>query len=514
MTQNQGANERPDDMFDVAIIGTGIAGGTLGWILAHAGLKVVMIEREHHPKFAVGESTIPQTSMNFSFLSERFGIPELGHLSHFHTLNEHVTETCGIKRGFNYIYHYFGKPQNPDQQNQTVLNPECHLYRQEVDAYVTFKAVSAGAALHQRTEVKTVEIDGAGVRLETSKGLFKARYVVDAAGPGSPLAKMFDLRDKPTRCKSHVRSLFTHMIDVTLYHEQHPYQTVPSPLGEGTLHHIFDGGWIWVIPFNNHPGAKNPLCSVGIQLDERFPNNGLKPEQEWNDWLQKMPSAAAQFTKAKSVREWISVDRLQYSSKRTTGNRFCILGHAAGFIDPLYSRGLTNTTEAINALAPILIKAVKDDDFSEDRFAFVETLQRNALDRNDQLVRCSYLSWRGGYELWNAWFRMWAVCVMQGGLRLKGLLAKYKETHDPAFLPDAYPPSAFYGGDPDNIPLSARYRDFYDGIVEKMYAYGEGKLDSAVVIREIYDGLREGDFVDKKFKIWNDERRYVKLAIP
>ena len=33
----------------------------------------------------------------------------------------------------------------------------------------------------------------------------------------------------------------------------HPYR-----MSEGTLHHMFDGGWMWVIPFNNHPEHTNP----------------------------------------------------------------------------------------------------------------------------------------------------------------------------------------------------------------------------------------------------------------
>jgi len=246
-----------------------------------------------------------------------------------------------------------------------------------------------------------------------------------------------------TRTKTVSRSIFTHMIDVNLYHNSVPEQSAPSPLGEGTLHHIFDGGWVWVIPFNNFVGATNPLCSVGIQFDEQYPADDTPPQDEFDHWIAKMPSAASQFVNAKSVREWTKVNRLQFSSKRTTGDRFCILGHAAGFIDPLYSRGLVNTTEAINALAPLILQAFKADDFSAERFGYVETLQRNLLDNNDDMVRCSYLSWRD-YDLWNAWFRLWAVAVMQGGLSLKTRLQRYAETHDKAFLPDAAAPSGFF----------------------------------------------------------------------
>lgn len=499
--------------YDVAVIGTGIAGGTLAAVLVKQGLKVVMIDRGEHPKFAVGESTIPQTSLNFSFLAQRFGIPELGHLAHFDTVQTHVSRSCGIKRGFNYIYHDLDAEQDVAKQNQTILNPELHLYRQDVDAYVTNLAVSMGADLHQRTSVEDVTIDGSGVSIETSKGPFTAKYVVDAAGAGAPLARLMGLRETPTRVRTTSRSIFTHMVGVNLYHNAVPEQSAPSPLGEGTLHHIFDGGWIWVIPFNNFAGATNPLCSVGLQLDENHPPTGMEPEEEFHHWLSRLPSAASQFVGARPVREWTSVDRLQYSSTRTTGERFCVLGVAAGFIDPLFSRGLVNTTEAILALAPRLVAAVAEDDFSPERFEYVETLQRNLLDNNDDLVRCSYLSWRD-YDLWNAWFRMWAVAVALGGTNLKGKLAAYTETRDPAHLPDGAPPSGFFGGEPDVNPVHGRFRSFFRDATEKMYKMEAGAESPAGVTAFIFDGLREGRFMDEKFRMDDPQRRYAKLSIP
>jgi FADH2 O2-dependent halogenase len=38
---------------------------------------------------------------------------------------------------------------------------------------------------------------------------------------------------------------------------------------DGTLHHIFDGGWFWIIPFDNHKKSQNSLCSIGLMLDCR-----------------------------------------------------------------------------------------------------------------------------------------------------------------------------------------------------------------------------------------------------
>ncbi|WP_366914206.1 NAD(P)-binding protein [Mastigocoleus sp. MO_188.B34] len=48
--------------YDVVIISSGIAGSTLGAILARHGLKVIIFEAKSHPRFAIGESMILETS--------------------------------------------------------------------------------------------------------------------------------------------------------------------------------------------------------------------------------------------------------------------------------------------------------------------------------------------------------------------------------------------------------------------------------------------------------------------
>ena len=44
---------------DVLVIGGGPAGSTAGALLAQRGYKVVVLEKEHHPRFHIGESLLP-----------------------------------------------------------------------------------------------------------------------------------------------------------------------------------------------------------------------------------------------------------------------------------------------------------------------------------------------------------------------------------------------------------------------------------------------------------------------
>ena len=192
-----------------------------------------------------------------------------------------------------------------------------------------------------------IEIDDAGVKLQTSAGEeIRARYLVDGTGYQSILADRFDLRENPTRLKHHSRTLFTHMVDVPPFDDAH--NPLPISYHNGTLHHCFERGWFWVIPFNNNPLSTNPLISVGLTIDpRRYPKPDMSAEQEFNEFLQRYPSVAEQFKDAKAVRPWVSTGRLQYSSKKTTGHRYCLMSHASGFVDPLFSRGMFNTVEVI-----------------------------------------------------------------------------------------------------------------------------------------------------------------------
>src|SRR5881398_1028451 len=59
-------------MYDVAIIGGGPAGSTAAALLARAGRRVVLLEREKFPRFHVGESLLPFSLPIF----ERLGVAE------------------------------------------------------------------------------------------------------------------------------------------------------------------------------------------------------------------------------------------------------------------------------------------------------------------------------------------------------------------------------------------------------------------------------------------------------
>ena len=195
------------EKYDIGIIGSGFAGSTLGAALARNGLRVVIIEAGAHPKFAIGESMILETSESLRAIAELYDVPEIAYLSSENYF-PFIGTSHGVKRHFSYLYHSPGEAQDLSKSLQAVIpkhphGHELHLYRQDTDSFLTTVAIQYGARVLQNTRVSAVEFANAGVEIVTDQdSSFQVEFVVDAGGFRSPLAQQFDLRvtDLRTYC--------------------------------------------------------------------------------------------------------------------------------------------------------------------------------------------------------------------------------------------------------------------------------------------------------------------------
>ncbi len=479
-----------NNQYDIAIIGAGIGGATLASILARNGLRVLVLEAKSHPRFAIGESMILETSEMMRATAELFDVPELAYFSS-ENYRAQAGTSHGVKRHFGYLYHRPGQPQQISESLQAVIpkrphGHELHLYRQDVDAYLTACAVKYGATVLQNTPVQEVDFDDEGVLITANNETFRAAYIVDAAGFRSPLAQKFELRDFDLQ--THARGLFTHMINVPCYHEtgaaRHDYG-LPFRMGEGTLHHLFEGGWLWVIPFDNHDKSTNPLVSVGLLLDPRVhpAREDVSPEQEFFDFVERYPSMAAQFANARAVRPWTRAGRIQYASKQIVGDRWALLGHAAGFIDPLFSKGLYTTFMSAAVLADLLLDAQKDGDYSAARFAPLEHITQRFIRNNDRLVANCYKSF-GNHKLWVPMSVLWLTGAYTEYVKLNTIRAEARSR-------------AGYFAEARKLRLVGGGFDEFDRIAEQVYAlveavdpHDEAAVDATVAeLHALLDGV-------------------------
>lgn len=427
---------------DVAILGSGISGATLALIFVRQGLRVAFLDPTPPPRLALGESTITPTAFWMHALAERYDVPELHTIASAASLNRHVAPTSGVKKNFGFVLHQENSDVLSDawQVNipgsQSSLTGESHLFRQDVDAFLHQAAIKSGA--HFIEEAATgIVIEEEAVKLETPSGKrIHSKLIIDAAGHSSPLARHLGLRESTVRYKTQSRAIFAHMRNVTPFDHVKTGNDFAKTWHRGTLHHLFPGGWIWVIPFNNHPRSKNPLCSVGLNLDlHRHPTEpGSDPQSEWAEIISRYPLIERQFERAEPEKAWASTGRLQYSSSQTVGDRFILTAQAAGNIDALYSRGLLNTFQSMSTLVRLVLDAFKGrGEFSRNHFLPLERQQQSLLSLHDNLVAGAYeaLSDPG---LVSSWLALWGLSERLTVLHILEPFRHYAESKDPTEL--------------------------------------------------------------------------------
>ncbi|WP_308190563.1 tryptophan 7-halogenase [Streptomyces sp. HPF1205] len=518
VTAAASAPAKAPEQCDVLIVGSGLAGSVSASILARQGKKVVMVDAASHPRMAIGESMTPQLIEWLHILSLRFDVPELKHLLDIKAVTKYIGPKHGRKQSFGFMRHTPGNEPDPREATQFVipklLTEASHLFRQDTDTYYFNVAAKYGAVTRQNWRVSDLDFDDDGVTVTGQNGeVFRARYLIDASGFRSLLAEKFGLREQPARFKHHSRSLFTHYIGVKPFDDvcHHPNSLRPpaaSPWSGGTMHHLIERGWFWIIPFNNFKGSMNPITSVGLTFDERlYPKpKDMTPEEEFNKYLDMYPAVKRQFEGAKRVREWVSTDRLQYSSKQSIGYRWCLMSHAAGFLDPLFSRGLSNTFEVVYALLSRLIPALDEDDFAVERFEYVETVERGLLHYNDALVNSSYISFNH-FPLWNAVFRVWSAFLTPGVMRLTRARQNYALTGDVKWLDaleNTLHPGLWW-------PESHEFKQILDLMAETCEKYEAGSIDGDTAAEIIMKSLRDCALVNPVFQ-WTDPE--VKFVLP
>jgi FADH2 O2-dependent halogenase len=440
-------NNLKDNHYDVIIIGSGIGGSSIASIIAKKGYKVLNLEKNQHPRMTWGEATLPQLSFWMWLISERYNFPELKILADECKVTENISSSCGIKKSIGFAYHRQGKEHDMLNESHQILAPELpfqsetHYFREDIDHHMAKVSIENGVDLKENVEVTSFDQDDKGITISTKDGReFRGRYLIDSSGKQSIISKTYNLHDDPTRLKTQSRAIWNHFEGVEVFDNMFSKEELPGMKHmwhDGTLHHIFDGGWFWIIPFDNHKKSQNSLCSIGLMLDcRKYPKNEtLSTEDEFKMFVDKFPTVKKQMKNARAVKNYLGTDRIQYSCKKAIGERYFITPQAYGGVDALYSRGMINTFESIYVFLDKILGALKENDFSPKRFEGMDELHRNQLDMHDLKVDTAYKSF-GNFEAWSIWVKVWIASKLYGDIWLFRSIMKYMRNPDPKILTD------------------------------------------------------------------------------
>jgi FADH2 O2-dependent halogenase len=349
--------------YDLAVVGSGFAGSLLAMIARRQGRSVILLEKGRHPRFAIGESSTPLSNLLLEGLALRYDLPGIAPLAKFGTwMDAYPNLDCGLKRGFTFYHHQFGRraATDPHRADQLLVaaSPhdriaDTHWFRAGFDHHFVCEARKTGVEYWDQVDLRSAVEYGDRVELQGSRrgaGIaISARFVVDATGPRGFLHRAFALDELPLPDFPQTQALYTHFRGVRRLDEING-DDAPYPIDDAAVHHIFDGGWIWVLRFRS--GITSAGVAMVDSLAARLHLSDGAPA--WERLLDSLPTVRGQFADAVAERPFTYAPRLAFRSARVAGPRWALLPSAAGFVDPLLSTGFPLVLLGVTRLAQLM----------------------------------------------------------------------------------------------------------------------------------------------------------------
>lgn len=332
---------------DVAIIGGGPAGSTAATLLARAGRRVVVIEREKFPRFHIGESLLPFSMDAF----DRLGVSEKLRAAGFVIKHgAEITSGCGARETRFYFKDGFrsGRP--------TALQVERSVF----DQILLDHARESGADVREETTVTAIDPDASPVALtlDSPSGTerLEAKYVLDCSGRHSVIGTHLGLKqDYPNLQKF---AVYAH------------FEGARLPEGiDGSLTRMVRAAdrWFWIIPLSA------TKISVGVVMDTSvFKALRSSPEEVLAASLRELPVMRDRLAGARRVTRVYASGDYSYRHSRLHGARWLMAGDAAGFIDPIFSSGVFLAVLGGERAADALLAALDDPSTAPRAFARYE----------------------------------------------------------------------------------------------------------------------------------------------
>lgn len=355
---------------DVAILGGGLAGNCLARQLRRTlpDLSVAVFERDTERTYKVGESSVE--------IAAHYWVRRLGLATYLH--KEHLP-----KNGLRFFFDSEGKDLELEQMSELGVNGlppylsfQLDRARLERDLLEMNRAdgvdVRIGAKVSQLTLGKEGERHTFALQEDGAKTEWSARWVIDATGRESMIARQLELRVPETKHKiaaSWGRFEGVEDIDDRPAAPEWRNRVNDTCRVLSTNHFNYPGYWIWFIPL------REGLTSVGV----------VQESKDWSPSRHKIPglmsflnehrAVASMLTKAKAI-DVAAFTQLAYRTKRFfSADRWALIGDAAAFTDPFYSPGSDFIGTECDFVTDLIGREVRGEEMGEITELFEDYMQ-------------------------------------------------------------------------------------------------------------------------------------------
>ncbi len=305
-----------EEPFDVIVVGGGPAGSTIATLLARRGERVLLIEKERHPRFHIGESLLPMNMPLFDELGiadeiARIGIPKYGveFVSPQHDKPSMLEFAQGWDKRFDSAYE---------------------VRRSEFDHVLLTNAVAAGARIIEGTRVTGVDFPTRGRVVARTSGedrreqTFAAKFLVDASGRDTLLATKF--ASKTTNKRHNSAAIFGHFTGA---------ERLPGKAAGNISIFWFDHGWFWVIPLADGTTSVGAVCGPDFLKSRKTDVTTF-----FKSVIAMSPALGERLRNAEMTGPATATGNYSYKSSIISGPDYIIVGDAYSFIDPVFSSGV------------------------------------------------------------------------------------------------------------------------------------------------------------------------------